>query len=112
MLRWFLYWMIIEWRPSDKGDSIGWALIIIWAAFLMLAPMLKVGQDWDGWGVFYRIGGTRTGWGNIKATRKGISESFPLGYGFWIIFSLSRTWQQHQLDLGNRTDRHWILDSS
>jgi len=38
----------IEWRPSDKGDTIGWALIFVWAACIILAPMLNLGQDWNG----------------------------------------------------------------
>jgi len=46
----------IDWRPSDKGDSIGWALIFVWAALLMLASTLNFGQEyewWDGWGLFF-----------------------------------------------------------
>ncbi|KPL09029.1 MAG: hypothetical protein AMS26_23405 [Bacteroides sp. SM23_62] len=46
----------IDWRPSDKGDTVGWALIFVWAAFLILAPMLNIGQEyswWDGWGLFF-----------------------------------------------------------
>ena len=46
----------IDWRPSDKGDTVGWALIFIWAALLLLASTLGFGQEyswWDGWGLFF-----------------------------------------------------------
>ena len=26
----------IDWRKSDKGDSVAWALVLIWGAFIIL----------------------------------------------------------------------------
>jgi hypothetical protein len=46
----------IDWRPSDKGDSIGWAFIIIWGALIMIANSTGFAEnypEWDSWGLFF-----------------------------------------------------------
>ena len=43
------------WRPSDKGDTIWWALAFIWAALILLAENINYASNfawWDGWAVF------------------------------------------------------------
>ena len=43
------------WRPSDKGDTIWWALAFIWAALILLVENLNYASNfawWNGWAVF------------------------------------------------------------
>jgi len=92
----------IEWRPSDKGDSIGWALIIIWAAFLMLAPMLKIKQEMDGWGLFFIGLGVI---GLAGALLRLLVKEYPspslwdIAFGLFFLF----------LGLGNNTSWIWAI---
>ena len=92
----------IDWRPSDRGDSIGWALIIIWAAFLMLAPMLNLGQDWDGWGMFFIGLGVI---GLAGALLRLLVREYPNPSLWDIVFGLFFLF----LGLGNNTSWIWAL---
>jgi len=44
-----------DWRQSDKGDSVWWALAFIWGALILLAENINYASNfpwWDGWAVF------------------------------------------------------------
>jgi hypothetical protein len=46
----------IDWRKSDKGDSVAWAFILIWGAFIILGDTLEFGDKyewWNPWGLFF-----------------------------------------------------------
>lgn len=45
-----------SWRNSDKGDTLAWALIVIWGALIMLAGTLGIEENfstWNAWGLFF-----------------------------------------------------------
>lgn len=45
-----------SWRPSDKGDTIWWALVFIWAALILLAENTNYASNfawWNGWSIFF-----------------------------------------------------------
>jgi len=46
----------IEWRPSDRGDTIAWAIILIWGALLLLGGALEITVEYTSmnpWGLFF-----------------------------------------------------------
>ena len=92
----------IEWRPSDAGDTIGWALIFIWAAFLMLAPMLNIGLDWNSWGMFFIGLGTI---GIAGALLRLLASDYPNPSLWDFVFALFFLF----LGLGNQTGWIWAL---
>lgn len=45
-----------DWWASDRLDAVGWAVIFIWGAVVVLATYTDFSEDfswWDGWGVFF-----------------------------------------------------------
>jgi hypothetical protein len=95
----------IDWRPSDKGDTVGWALIFIWAALLLLASTIKFGQEyswWDGWGLFFIGLGVI---GLAGALIRLLVKDYPNPSLWDIIFGLFFLF----LGLGNNTGWIWAL---
>jgi hypothetical protein len=44
-----------NWWRSDRLDAIGWAVLFLWGALVVLAEYTSFSDDfdwWDGWGVF------------------------------------------------------------
>lgn len=39
----------LQWRPKDKGDSVAWALILIWGALIILGGYLELGDKYLWW---------------------------------------------------------------
>ncbi len=63
-----------DWRPSDRGDAIGWAIGFIWAALVLLAQTTNFASNfswWDGWAVFF------TGAGVIALLANVIRQFIP-----------------------------------
>ena len=95
----------LEWRPSDKGDSIGWAVIFIWGALLILGSSLNFGEQyswWDGWGLFFIGMGVV---GLVGALVRFLVTEYP-NPSFWdILFGLFFLF----LGLGNDTGWIWAI---
>jgi hypothetical protein len=52
-----------NWRPSDRGDSIGWAAAFFWAGLILLAQTINFSSNfswWNGWAVFFTGAGVIT----------------------------------------------------
>jgi hypothetical protein len=46
----------IDWRSSDRGDTIAWAIILIWGALLLLGGTLEITKEYTSmnpWGLFF-----------------------------------------------------------
>jgi hypothetical protein len=44
-----------HWWQTDKVDAIGWGIVFIWAALILLADITDFSANlswWNGWGVF------------------------------------------------------------
>ncbi|WP_406661470.1 hypothetical protein V7O66_02820 [Methanolobus sp. ZRKC3] len=52
-----------DWRPSDRGDTIGWAAAFFWAGLILLAQTINFSSNfnwWDGWAIFFTGAGAIT----------------------------------------------------
>jgi hypothetical protein len=52
-----------DWRKSDRGDTIWWAFVFIWAALVLMAQNTNFAANfswWDGWAVFFTGAGVIT----------------------------------------------------
>lgn len=46
----------IDWRPNDKGDTVSWALVLIWGTLLILGGWLDFEIKyswWNPWGLLF-----------------------------------------------------------
>ena len=46
----------LSWRPNDRGDTVAWALVLIWGALIILGGFLEFGEKytwWNSWGLFF-----------------------------------------------------------
>jgi hypothetical protein len=44
------------WWKADRLDGLGWAVLFLWGAFVVVASYLDFTEDydwWDAWGVFF-----------------------------------------------------------
>jgi len=94
-----------SWRKGDKGDTFGWALIVIWGALIILADSLGVTDGytwWNSWGLFFIGIGII---GLVGAALRLLVSQFPLP-SFWdLLFAIFFI----LLGTGNKTGWVWAV---
>lgn len=92
----------LEWRSGDKEDTIGWEVIFIWGALLILGSSLNFGEQyswWNSWGLLFIGMGVI---GLAGAPIRFLVSEYP-NPSFWdILFGL------FYLFLGFGNDTGWI----
>lgn len=95
----------IEWRPNDRGDSIGWGLTLIWGALIIIAGWLEFGEKytwWNPWGLFFiGIGVIGLAGSLIRFLVKEIPNASLWDFVFGLFFLF--------LGLGNKTGWIWAI---
>ena len=95
----------IDWRPNDKGDTIGWALTLIWGALIILGGWLELGETytwWNPWGLFFiGIGIIGLAGSLLRFLIKDIPNASLWDFLFGIFFL--------SLGLGNKTGWIWAV---
>ena len=95
----------IDWRPNDKGDTVGWSLTLIWGALIILGGWLELGENytwWDSWGLFFiGIGIIGMAGSLIRFLIRDIPNASLWDFLFGIFFL--------SLGLGNKTGWIWAV---
>ena len=95
----------IDWRPKDRGDTIAWALIIIWGALIILGGWLEFGDNyswWNPWGLFFiGIGVIGLAGSLIRFLVRDIPNASLWDFIFGLFFLF--------LGLGNKTGWIWAI---
>ena len=95
----------LAWRPGDKGDTVGWGLILILGALIVLASSVGFGEKyswWNAWGIFF-IGIGIIGLGG--AIIRLLIREYP-NPSFWdILFAVFFIF----LGMGNKTGWIWAV---
>ena len=95
----------IDWRPNDKGDTIGWSLTLIWGALIILGGWLELGEKytwWDPWGLFFiGIGIIGLAGSLLRFLIRDIPNASLWDFLFGIFFL--------SLGLGNKTGWIWAV---
>ena len=95
----------LEWRPSDKGDTIGWSLILIWGALIIIGGSLEFGNKYDWWNpwglLFIGIGVV----GLVGSLLRLVVKEFPNASLWDFLFGLFFL----LMGLGNKTGWIWAI---
>jgi len=95
----------IDWRPNDKGDTIGWSLTLIWGALIILGGWLELGETytwWNPWGLFFiGIGIIGLAGSLLRFLIRDIPNASLWDFLFGIFFL--------SLGLGNKTGWIWAV---
>jgi hypothetical protein len=95
----------IDWRPNDKGDTVGWSLTLIWGALIILGGWLELGDKytwWDPWGLFFiGIGIIALAGSLLRFLISDIPNASLWDFVFGIFFL--------SLGLGNKTGWIWAI---
>ena len=95
----------IDWRPSDRGDTIAWAIILIWGALLLLGVTLEITQEYtpmNPWGLFFiGIGIIGIGGSLLRFLISDIPNASLWDFLFGIFFLF--------MGLGNKTGWIWAI---
>lgn len=95
----------IDWRPSDRGDSIAWALILIWGALLLLGGTLEITQEYTSmnpWGLFFiGLGIIGIGGSLLRFLIRDIPNASLWDFLFGLFFLF--------MGLGNKTGWIWAI---
>lgn len=70
-----------DWWRNDRIDAVGWAVVFIWGALVLLAQTTNFAANfswWDGWGVFF------TGAGVIVLVETVIRLQIPAYRRKWV----------------------------
>jgi hypothetical protein len=94
----------IKFQKSGRGDTLGWGLIFLWGAIVVLIEMttdVKSISGWDGWAVFFIGFGVIALFGAVvgvqikdhaKAVWNGIVGFFALSFGLGTILETDAFW--------------------
>ena len=95
----------IDWRPKDSGDTVAWALVLIWGALIILGGWLELGEKytwWDPWGLFFiGIGILGLAGSLLRFLIRDIPNASLWDFLFGIFFL--------SLGLGNKTGWIWAI---
>jgi len=95
----------IDWRQNDKGDTVAWALILIWGALVMLGGTLDFGDQyswWNPWGLFFiGIGVIGIGGSLIRFLIGSLPKPSMWDFIFGLFFLF--------MGLGNKTGWIWAI---
>ncbi|UCH14548.1 MAG: hypothetical protein JSV22_00945 [Bacteroidales bacterium] len=95
----------LDWRPGDKGDTIGWGLILILGALIVLGNSVGFGDNyswWNAWGIFFIGIGII---GLVGAIIRFLVREYP-SPSFWdILFAVFFLF----LGMGNKTGWIWAV---
>ena len=92
----------LEARTPDRGDALGWALVLIWAGIVLLMDTTSIADNfdqWNGWSVFF------TGFGVLAflvISIRSLVTEFPSPSVWDVIFTLM------MLGLGQGEKIEWI----
>lgn len=95
----------IDWRPSDRGDTIAWALFLIWGALLLLGGTLEITQEYTSmnpWGLFFiGLGVIGIGGSLLRFLIRDIPNASLWDFVFGLFFLF--------MGLGNKTGWIWAI---
>jgi hypothetical protein len=95
----------LDWRPKDKGDTVAWALILIWGALIILGGWMELADQydwWNPWGLFFiGIGIIGLAGSLIRFLIKDIPNASLWDFLFGLFFLF--------LGLGNKTGWIWAI---
>ena len=95
----------VDWRQGDKGDTVAWALILIWGALLILGGALDFGEEydwWNPWGLFFiGIGAISI----VISLLRFVIDSLPKPSMWDFVFGLFFLF----MGLGNKTGWIWAI---
>jgi hypothetical protein len=93
-----------HWWHTDRLDAVGWGVVIIWGALILLFQVAGISDDWswwDGWGVFLTGAGAITIAITLLRMRLPEYRSRWLGGLIWGGILLA-------IGLGNWTTADWL----